>query len=312
MIAFTIPDLIQLRKLAYFYAITRIIEVSIIGMILYFFYYEEFYLASVFLNFDANISEITSPRLLSIGTANSNDAAFALLGALGLLSYRFLSRFRVIDVILSLVALVGLLLTWTRSVWPFVFIYLALVLSLNKRINKFAILTAGIFLLGLSVLAFQLFEARKDSDDRLQSADNAYIRQQQFIDYISAIPNMPFFWGRYDDPQVIASKLHINEDFSAENYSLEIFTRHGILTGCLFLVFFSFIIVSSWNTTKIYINIQHQFREDNAFVIAVFAIFISLFLMAQSSLFRNNLILWIMIGFISVIKQQNLKQGHEE
>jgi hypothetical protein len=312
MIAYTVPDITKLRQLAYFYAITRIIEVSIIGMIIYFFYYNEFYLFATLTDFNISISDISNPRLISIGAPNSNDAAFVLLGCLGFISYRLFHRFKVSDLILSLLALSGLLFTWTRSVWLFVLLYFGIIIGFNKKISRFTLLFFGIFLLALSLVAFHIFEERKLNDERLQTGENAFARQKQYIDYLSAIPNLPFFWGLYDDPQIVASRLHIKEDFSAENYTLETFTRNGIMAGSLFVIFFGYIIVSFWLTIRTYIAIHSNDAINSAFVIALFAVFVSLFIMAQTSLFRNNLIIWIMIGFLSVISQQNNLYEHEK
>lgn len=311
MIANTIPDMLRLRKMAFFYALVRIFEVGITGMIIYFFYYKEFYIFGTLTNMDINISDYNTPRLLSIGAPNPNDAAFVLLGALGLVAYRLFYQVRILDLLLSIIALVGMLLTWTRSVWVFVLLYFVLVIGFNKKLNKFALLFTGLVLLVLSTIALQLFEERKTTDDRLQSTDNASLRKQQYTNYISSIPKMPFLWGMYDDSQIIASKLNLKEEFSSENYILETFTRNGILAGSLFTAFFVYIIIGFWYTTKTYIKVHEKNTHDVAFVVAAFATFISLFLMAQTSLFHNNLILWIMIGFLSVIKQQIYTKNNE-
>lgn len=312
MIAYTIPNILVLKKVAYFYAVLRIIEVSISGMIIYFFYYQQFYMLITLSNLDISISDYNYPRLLSVGAPNSNDAAFVLLGALGLIVYKLFSNFKRIDFILSVTAFFGILFTWSRSVWIFLFLYFVLIIGNNSKLNKSTIFIAGILLLVLTTIGIQLFEERKANDDRLQTQDNASSRKHQMVDYITAIPNLPFFWGTYDDPRIIAKRLNLRGAFSSENYTLEIFTRNGILAGCFFLTFFFYFITSYWQTTKYYIELNKQNKNNTAFVFAMFATYISLFLMAQSSLFRNNLILWIMIGFMSVIKQQKLVDNHEE
>jgi hypothetical protein len=209
------------------------------------------------------------------------------------------------DLILSLVAFFGMLFTWTRSVWVFLLLYFVLVIGFNRRTNVFAILFFIVFLFALGTVGLQLFDKRKLTDDRLQSNENAYYRQRQMNDYLVAIPDMHFFWGMYDDTRTVKSKLHIRGDFSSENYTLETFTKHGILAGCLFVAFFLYFLTSFWRTTRTYIKTHQKNRNNVVLVIAVFATFISLFLMSQTSLFRNNLILYVMIGFMSVIKQQN-------
>lgn len=312
MISYTIPDILHLRKMAIFYAISRIIEVAVIGMIIYLFFYDEFFAYFSLSEIDNGISDPSTPRLFSIGAPNSNDAAFALLGAFGLITYQLFNRFRFSELLLTIIALVGMLLTWTRSVWLFVLLYFVLFFGLKKKLSKIALLFTGVGLVVISVIAFHLFEERKTIEDRLQTTDNVNLRKQQLTEYMNAIPRMPFFWGLYDDPRVIADKLHITEEISAENYCLEIFTRNGILAGCLFMAFYLYFIISSWLTTIEYIK-RHKVEKENViFVIAVFGTFISLFLMAQTSLFRNNLILWIMIGFMSIIKQQIYFDVNEE
>jgi len=305
LIAYTIPDIARLRKVVYFYAVIRIIEVGVIGMIIYFYYYQEFWAFGNLGGLDISITSIANPRLISIGAPNSNDAASVLLGALGLVSYQLFNRFRIMDLVLSLIAFFGMLFTWTRSVWAFLLLYFVLVFAFNRKSNLFAVLFLGVILFVMGTLGVQLFDKRKLTDDRLQSNENAYYRQRQMNDYLVAIPDMHLFWGMYDDTRTVKSKLHIRGDFSSENYTLETFTKHGILAGCVFVALFIYFITSFWRTTRTYVRIHLQNRNDVAFVVAVFATFISLFLMSQSSLFRNNLILYIMIGFMAVIKKQN-------
>jgi hypothetical protein len=305
LIAYTIPDIARLRKVVYFYAVVRIIEVGVIGMIIYFYYYQEFWAFGNLGGLDISITSIANPRLISIGAPNSNDAASVLLGALGLIAYQLFNRFRLVDLGLSVIAFFAMLFTWTRSVWVFLLLYFVLIIGFNRKTNVFAILFFVAFLFGMATVGLQLFDKRKLTDDRLQSNENAYYRQRQMNDYLVAIPDMHFFWGMYDDTRTVKSKLHIRGDFSSENYTLETFTKHGILAGCIFVAIFIYFIVGFWRTTRTYIRVHPQNRNDTAFVIAVFATFISLFLMSQTSLFRNNLILYVMIGFMSVIKQQN-------
>lgn len=312
LIAYTIPDIPHLRKVAYFYAVVRIIEVGITGMIIYIFYYKEIYTFITLTDLDVSISDYNNPRLFSIGAPNSNDAAFVLLGAMGLVAYRLLNHIRIMDLILTIFTFFAMLLTWSRSVWLFLILYFVIILTLNKKIKKNVVIFIGFAIFSLAIIAIQLYEGRKVNDNRLQTHDNATTRQQQMIDYISAIPNMPFFWGMYDNPKIIASKLHLRGDCSSENYILETFTRNGILAGVLIMMFLSYFVVSFWLVTKTY-NTANELNKNNVtFVIAIFATYISLLLMAQSSLFRNNLILWIMIGFMSVIKQQLHIHHHEK
>jgi hypothetical protein len=259
-----------------------------------------------------SISDYNYPRLISIGAPNSNDAAFVLLGAFGLITYRLFNKLRISDLLLSSIALTGIFFTWSRSVWIFIIVYFAFIIGFNKKIRKSTFFFAGVLILTLSIIGLQLFEARKTNDSRLQTHDNALSRQQQIIDYVMAIPNMPFLWGTYEEPRVIASKLNIRGDFSPENYTLETFIRNGIVAGILFTLFFGYVIISFWFTTKTYVKNRKNNTSHFFFVVAILATFISSFLMAQTSLFRNNLILWIMIGFMSVIKQQLYIEDNEK
>jgi O-antigen ligase len=312
LISNTIDDIPSLYKFAYFYAVIRIVEVSITGMIIYFFFYKEFYVLISLTDINMSISDYNNPRLVSIGAPNSNDAAFVLLGALGLMVYQLFHRFKFIDLTLAISSLVGILFTWSRSAWIFVILYFLLIISLNKKINKSLFIFVTTIIVIFSILAIQLFEERKVNDNRLQTNYTANLRKQQIVEYISAIPKMSFFRGMYDDPRIIASKLQIKDSTSAENYTLDIFTKHGILAGVSFILFFSYFIVSFWLVTKRYLNDNDTNHPNSYFVVAIFATYVSIFLMTQSSLFRNNQIVWIMIGFMSVIKQQILKRTHEE
>lgn len=312
MISYTITNLPQLKKLIYFYAVFRVFEVGIVGLTIYFFFYQEMWLLVNSLDLDVSMSDFNSPRLLSIGAPNSNDAAFVLLGALGLIVYRLFNKFRFTDVLLISIAFFSVFFTWTRSVWIFLLIYLGIIVWYNKKIKKEVIVFSCICLGIISVIAVNLYEVRKDNDDRLQTADNAYARQQQYIDYITAIPNIPIFFGVNGKPEVVAVKLGIRDAISPENYTLSIFLNNGILAGCLFVLIFFYFLVCFWLDAKRYIKNNKEKTDDCAFVVAVFATFVSMFLMAQTSLFRNNLILWIMIGFMSVIKKQIFIKKYEE
>lgn len=311
ILAQTVPDVKQLQKVAYFYAVTRIVEVAVVGLVIYFFFYEEFYLFSNLTELGISIPEPENPRLCSIGAPNPNDAAFVLLGALCLIIYRLYERFRPGDLLLSLTALAGILFTWTRSVWLFLLIFFLLFASIKKKLNKRMIILAGFGLIIISVIGLRFFNERSSTDERLQSAYTVDLRKQQLTEYISSIPRIPLFWGLYDDQQYVSDKLNITEEISSENFILEIFTRHGILAGLLVIAFFLFYMINFWLTVRTYIANRLNDREDVIFVIAFFAAFVSLFLMAQTSLFRNNLIIWIMIGFMSVIRQNTkaIKNG---
>lgn len=311
ILAQTVPDIKRLQKVAYFYAVTRIVEVAVVGLVIYFFFYEEFYLFSNLTELGISIPEPDNPRLCSVGAPNPNDAAFVLLGALCLIIYRLYERFRPGDLLLSLTALAGILFTWTRSVWLFLLIFFLLFVNIKKKLNKRVIILAGAGLIIISVIGVRFFNERSSTDERLQSAYNVDLRKQQMTEYISSIHRLPLFWGLYNDQQVVSDKLNITEEISSENFILEIFTRHGILAGVLVIAFFLFYMINFWLTVKTYIAGRLNDRDDVLFVIAFFAAFVSLFLMAQTSLFRNNLLIWIMIGFMSVIRQNTgvIKNG---
>lgn len=313
LISYTIKNIEDLQKLAYFYAVARIIEVGVIGIIIYFFYYDELWALNYRYDLKLDMLDLDhASRLLTIGAPNSNDAAFVLLGAMGLVAYRLFYKIKIIDLILCLVAFLGMLFTWTRSVWPFVALYFLFVIGFNKRINKFAIILFCIAAYFLSIFALQSFQNKKMEDERLQTYGNFYSRQQQLNDYLGGIFRLPVFWGMYDDPKVVAAKLGIRDSFSSENYTLETFTKRGLLAGFLFIGFFIYFIFSFWQTTKMYIKVNQHDKKNVGFVIAVFGVFISIFLMAQTSLFRSNHIIWIMIGFMSVIKQHTYRRVHYE
>lgn len=312
MIAYTIPDILHLRKMVYFYAVVCILEVGVTGMIIYFFYYEDLYLFSNLTDLDISISDLNNPRLISFGSRNSNDAAFILLGAFGLVMHQLFTKFRIKDLILTLTAFFGMLFTWTRSVWVFVLIYLGCFFYYNKKLNAYIIMFFAFFLIIISIVSIQLIEDRVNTDERLQSNENADSRKQQYLDYFLAIPKMPLFWGMYDSPQIISSKLGIREVLSPENYTLQTFLKNGVFAGLTFVFFFVYFIFNFWTTMKTYIRVNKHEKSNTTFVVAVFATFISISLMTQSSFFRNNLIIWVMIGFLSVIKQQTYIDKNEE
>ena len=212
-----------------------------------------------------DLTSIATPRLVSIGAPNSNDAAFVLLGGLGMVVYQLFNRFRFVDLVISMVAFFGMLFTWTRSVWIFLLIYFLIIFALKKT-NLFVVLFFGLFAFAIGIYAFQLFEKRKLHEDRLQTNENAVYRENQMIDYLVAIPEMHFFWGVFDDTQTVKSKLHIRGEFSSENYTLETFTKHGILAGSAFVLFFIYFILSFWRTTNTYINVQQENKNDFVFV----------------------------------------------
>lgn len=302
LIAYTIHDIAHLKKILYFYAAARIVEVSLTGLIIYFNYFKIFSFIELPPEI-ANSSRLTTdlPRLVSFGSPNADDASFVLLGTLGFISFQLFNKLRFIDVLFFVINFIGIIFTWTRSVWIFLIVYFVIVLTLNKKFNRYIFLALGL----LMFFVFNyFFEDRKYSDNRLQSNDNAIYRKNQLIDYITAIPDLNLFYGMYEDRTSITSKLKIRGDSSAENYTLEVFILNGILAGCLFIAYFIYFIISFWRTTKVYIQFQKENKKDVVVVIATFATFVSLFLMAQSTLFYNNHILWILIGCMSVIKKQ--------
>ena len=87
-----------------------------------------------------SISDYDNPRLVSIGAPNSNDAAFVLVGAMGLVVYQLFNKLKFFNIVLSILAFAGIIFTWSRSAWAFVLIYFTIFVSLNKKMNSKAIL----------------------------------------------------------------------------------------------------------------------------------------------------------------------------
>lgn len=300
----TIKNTDDLKSFIKFYVLFRLIEIAFLGMFIYFVVYDWFVQFSFILQefFRLDIGE--EKRLISIATRNANEAAFLIIPSALFYIVQLNNKYNFRYLIFFIFSILALFLTYTRSGWLIFVISVLLYFIIYGKIKRIFLkyfLIISVLILFL-VFFYSFFGQIKPS--RLNSTDTIELRFVQYFDYLMSISKVPIFNGYYEDIWVLGDLLNTREYISSENILLDTFIKHGLLMGLIYLIFWIYSINSSISVIKLVNDKEISLSgEDKSLYAFITSIFLTLFVMANTSLFEQNSIFWILMAMVFISKR---------
>jgi len=307
IISITLRDLEEVKRFCYFYALMRLLEIGVLGLFLYFFLYESLIEWGVLLKEIIRLDVDPTKRLISFASRNANEAAFLLIGAGGFLFQKFYLKMNFKNSVALFTMVLALLLTWTRSGWiVFIFLILLIFMFIGKIKKKFLIMLFLGFFIILIPLGIMII-ARAGSESRLLSDETIMMRFNLYYEYVTSLWKVPFFHGIFEDVWVTSDMLSISSYASSENIFIDTYVKHGIFAGLLYSVIWGMFLFHYIKITVLARKMRTMLStEEFYFIITIAATFFSVFVMANTSLFEQVSVFWILFG-LSIPIYKDLK-----
>jgi O-antigen ligase len=298
----TIYSTADLEKLFYRYAIFRILEIGVVGLIIYFLNKPEIYAYMYNIN-DMAYLNMKNPRLGSFSVPESIKASLYLIFANAILVYRLYNKIKIIDIILMGIGLIAILFTWSRSGWIFQVIVILLFFFLVGKLKFRHVFLFSIVILASFFLLQDTINSRLDADARLTSSQNYNTRVFLLQEYASNIQNIPIF-GVIEKAETMTKILDVNTSISSENIILDAFTTRGIFGGLLTIFLFAYFLRKFIKIRRESQYIYRAYHSQYLFITMITCIYISLFLLANTFLFlHTEPIWWLLFASVAIIEK---------
>lgn len=298
----TLKGINDVRRFCYFYALMRVIEIGVLGLYLYFFQYELLLELRIVLDKFIRLDVDPTKRLISFASRNANEAAFLLVGAAGFLFHKLYLKINFKNGIVFGILVIALFLTWTRSGWLIFIILILLYFLFIGRVRK-VFLATSLIITFLSIFPIILLLASRS--DRVFSDESLQMRIDLYLQYISNLYKVPFFYGIYNDIWVTADKLSISMYITSENTFIDTFVKFGILAGILYSIIWT-VFLYLYGKILIYAKRNRNVLgvDDFYFIVSLCATFFATFVMVNTSLFEQMSFCWLLFGLsIPVYKE---------
>lgn len=287
------------------YAIARMLETAVVGIVIYAFFQNELQLLDVFLDGYARLDFDETRRLISISSRNANEAAFLLLPA----AIFFFNYFKVSNTykVYFFVTLIAIILTWTRSALVLFLMYMLFSnMKLNwKQIQKPALQIIFVVL----IVASYIFVSYHTDPSRLLTFETIDMRFTQYTDYLGSVGKLNFMSGIVEDIWTKSSMLNLSYNISSENVFIEFLYKYGLIPGVLIIYFH---LVASTKSIY-YLLFTRSFAASESKISnggrLVFITYLILFVAANTTSFEQSSILWI-IGLLALNVSRIYKSSH--
>jgi hypothetical protein len=308
----TIKTIDNLKSFIKHYVLFRMIEIAFLGVFIFLFVYDWFVQFSFILQeyFRLDIGE--EKRLISIASRNANEAAFLLIPSVLFYLIQLNNKYNFKYFLFFIISITALFLTYTRSGWLVFAISTILYFLIYGRIKRVFLNNLLLFSLFILVLVVFYFYTGDIKSSRLNSSDTIELRFIQYFDYFTSISKVPLFYGYYEDIWVLGDLLNTREYISSENLLLDTFIKHGLLMGSIYLLFWIYSIMSGISTIRLIHDNNVKIRSDDLSLFSfILAIFFALFIMANTSLFEQNSIFWILLAISFITKRLIIESINE-
>ncbi len=308
----TIKTIDNLKSFIKHYVLFRMIEIAFLGIFIFLFVYDWFVQFSFILQeyFRLDIGE--EKRLISIASRNANEAAFLLIPSVLFYLIQLNNKYNFKYFLFFIISVTALFLTYTRSGWLVFAISTILYFLIYGKVKRVFLNYLLLFSLLILILFIFYFFTGDIKSSRLNSSDTIELRFIQYFDYLTNIAKVPLFNGYYEDIWVLGDLLNTREYISSENLLLDTFIKHGLLMGSIYLLFWIYSIMSGISTIRLIHDNNLKMRSDDLSLFSfILSIFFALFIMANTSLFEQNSIFWILLAISFITKRLIIESFNE-